>query len=806
MEDITHRSSLRRSPGAFLPASRPARFLAICLAAGTLAGTAGESSTVFRAEKLAEIDASIQKSIQEKNTPGAVLWIEREGVAYHRAYGLRAAVPKPETATEDTIYDAASLTKVVATTPCIMLLIERGRIDLDAPAVTYLPEFKGHGKERITIRHLLTHTSGLRPGLGGSPPWSGMDQAIQLACAQELLNPPGTHFRYSDINFIVLGEIVRRVSGQSLNEFAHAEIFAPLKMLDTGFLPERELIPRIAPTERVDSTMLRGRVHDPTSRRMGGVAGHAGVFTTASDLARYARMHLNQGFLEGVRIFKPETVRLMTTVQSPSGLADRRGLGWDIDSGYSRPRGKVFPRGSFGHTGWTGTCLWIDPFSGTFWIFLSNRVHPNGEGNVLPLEAALGTLVAESVADFNFIYVPGALRGLPPIAKAGPSAGQSTKSPQTPVLNGIDVLEKEKFKPLKGLRLGLITNQTGTDRQRRSTIDLLRDAPGVKLKVLFSPEHGLRGVQDERVGDSVDTATGLPIYSLYGENRRPNPEQLEKLDALVFDIQDIGCRFYTYITTLGYCLEAASQAHLKFFVLDRVNPINGMTIEGPLLTAPPSFTGYHPIPVRHSLTAGELARLYQADRHLEAELTVIPVEGWNRSLYYDETGLPWINPSPNMRSLTEAILYPGIGLLEMTALSVGRGTGTPFEVVGAPYIDDVRLAEALNQLALPGVRFVPIRFTPTASTFKGQACAGVNILLVDRASCRSVDVGLAIARTLHALYPAQFNVEKLNVLLGDKPTLEAVKAGRSLDELHALWSAGLTEFQTRRLKCLLYPE
>ena len=361
----------------------------------------------FHAEKLAEIDATIEKAVAEKKTPGGVFWLERAGAVYQRAYGQRAVEPKPEPMTVDTIFDTASLTKVLATTPAILLLVERGQIKLDARVSTYLPKFLGDGKDDLTIRHLLTHSSGLRPGLNPRP--ESYAGAIQMACEEKVTDKPGVVFRYSDINFIVLGEVARLVAGEGLEEFVLREIYRPLKMNDTRYLPPADWRPRLAPTERGEAGMLLGVVHDPTARRMGGVAGHAGVFSTAADLARFARMMLNGGELEGVRIFKAETVALMTAVQSPPELKTRHGLGWDIDSDYTRLRGKLFPIGSYGHTGWTGTSIWIDPFSKTFWIFLSNRNHPGGQGNILAVRSALGTLAAEAVTGFDFSNVPGAL-------------------------------------------------------------------------------------------------------------------------------------------------------------------------------------------------------------------------------------------------------------------------------------------------------------------------------------------------------------------------------------------------------------
>jgi CubicO group peptidase (beta-lactamase class C family) len=362
----------------------------------------------FHDEKLAAMDALIAQAIAEKKLPGGVLWIERGSVVHSKSFGHRALVPQAEPMSPDTLFDAASLTKVIATTPAIGLLLEQGCLKLDAPVRDSLPEFTGEGRERVTLRHLLTHTSGLRPGLGLVPEWQGAEKALQLACAEKLQAPPGTQFVYSDINFILLGEIVRRVSGEPLDLFAARTIFGPLKMRDTTFLPSAGTRPRIAPTTATNGIYLRGEVHDPTARRMRGVAGHAGLFTTAADLARFARMLLHGGELEGVRVFRPETIGLMTSVQSPGAVTARRGLGWDIDSPYSGPRGRLFPVGSFGHTGWTGTSLWLDPFSRTFVILLSNRNHPDG-GNVVALRSQLGTLAAEAVADFDFENVPGAL-------------------------------------------------------------------------------------------------------------------------------------------------------------------------------------------------------------------------------------------------------------------------------------------------------------------------------------------------------------------------------------------------------------
>ena len=766
-----------------------------------LLATAAALETKFPADRLMEIDDAISQAVTDARTPGAVFRMERNGTVYQKSYGDRMIVPKRELMTEDTIFDAASLTKVIATTSAVMKLVESGKLDVEAPLSRYLPEFTGAGKEAITIRQLLTHSSGLRAGLPPDGDWQGKEAAFRLACAEPLPAPPGKSYRYSDINFILLGLLVEKVAGQPLDVHCRERIFAPLKMKDSGF---RSLEPgdtrRIAPTTLMkDGQPLRGVVHDPTARRMGGVAGHAGLFTTAADLGRFARMMLNGGELDGVRIFKPETVKAMTSVQSPPGLP-RRGFGWDIDSPYAGPRGGIFPVGSYGHTGWTGTRIWIDPFSKTSTIFLSNRNHPDENGSVIPLQHELGTLAARAVEGFDFQKVPGALA--PDPAMRRPPA---RKPKDGPVLNGIDVLKRDSFRQLRGRKIGLITNPTGIDRQRNSSIDLLHAAPGVKLVALFSPEHGIRGDLDhEKIGDTTDEKTGLPVYSLYGERRTPSPEQLAGIDTLVFDLQDIGCRFYTYISTMTNCMEAAGKAKLRFVVLDRVNPI-GPLVEGPLLTAERSFVAAHEIPLRHGMTAGELARLINAERKFGTDLGVIRCEGGPPLRWFDATGLPWRDPSPNMRSLTAATLYPGVGLLEFCKLSVGRGTGTPFELLGAPYVDDLKLAADLNRDAIPGVRFVPVRFTPESSVFKGEECRGVRILLTDRNAFRAADLGLLLAATLHRLHPEELALDRMAKLLGDAATLEAIRTGKPHPEIRALRDRGLAGFLKRREPFLLYP-
>ncbi len=389
------------------------------------------------------------------------------------------------------------------------------------------------------------------------------------------------------------------------------------------------------------------------------------------------------------------------------------------------------------------------------------------------------------------------------LLSAGCKSPRHVPSPTNPVLNGSDILFSRSATLPKGLKVGLITNHTGHTQQRHLTLNLLLKSKDLELKAIFSPEHGLHGTLDRKIDDSTDTKSGLKIFSLYGANRKPTAEQLAGLDALIFDIQDIGCRFYTYISTMGLAMEAAAEAGIRFIVLDRINPIGGQIVDGPIRRGKSQFIAFHDIPVQHGMTVGELAHMFNKERDYNVNLQVIKVEGWSRRMFFDETGQPWTNPSPNMRSLTQALLYPGVGLLE-TALSVGRGTNTPFEIIGAPYIDDVKLARSLNDLKQPGVRFIPIKFTPKASIHKDKTCHGVNIIVTHRDALRPVPLGVEIARVLHQMYPENFPLNKVNRLLCHSDTLSAIKRGDTLSQIQNIWTEDLNHFKRRRSKFLLY--
>ena len=585
-----------------------------------------------------------------------------------------------------------------------------------------------------------------------------------------------------------------------LDVFVRERVFQPLGMRDSMFNPPRALYGRIAPTQ---PATLRGVVHDPTARRMGGVAGHAGLFSTAADLAIFCRMLLDGGAVGSARVLSPLAVERMTSPASPAGEANIRGLGWDVDSSYSSNRGEFLPLGSYGHTGFTGTSLWIDPASRVFVVFLSNRVHPDGRGDVTPLRARVASIVASSLTGLASGIARETVWTRHAFESSIPAV---TRPPMQPVLTGIDVLRAKGFAELKGLNVGLVTNHTGRARDGATTIDLLAAAPGMKLVALFSPEHGIRGVLDAAVPSSVDEKTGLPIHSLYGPTQRPTPEMLNGIDAMVIDLQDIGARFYTYMTTMAYVMEEAAKRKIRVIVLDRPNPIGGVQIEGPALDDTAlGFTGYMTqMPIRPALTLGELGKLFNDERKIGVNLTVIEMRNWVRDAWYDETGLPWINPSPNMRTMNAATLYPGIGAFESTNLSVGRGTDTPFEHVGAPWINGLVLSDTLNAREIPGVRFYPVTFTPASSKFAKEECHGVFILITDREAVRPVRVGVEIASALLKLFPGQLQIDLARRLFGSTDGLERLKAGEDPAALAASWSAAEARWRLLRAKYVIY--
>jgi uncharacterized protein YbbC (DUF1343 family)/CubicO group peptidase (beta-lactamase class C family) len=767
--------------------------------------------------RLAVLDPIINDAVSQQLIPGAILIIGHDGrVVYHKAYGSRAIEPQREAMTLDTVFDCASLTKVIATTTAIMQLWEQGKFRMNDPVAKYLPEFGQNGKQDITIRQLLIHYSGLAPDLDLTKPWEGEETAFQMAFEQAPEWSPGSVFVYSDINFEMLGALVERLSGESLDQYTAKHIFEPLGMKETRFLPPQSWEPRIAPTEEDENHhLLRGVVHDPTARRMGGVAGHAGLFSTADDLAIFT-----QALLDGGRgVLTPATVAKMTAPQQPVNGTVLRGFGWDIDSPFSTNRGELLPVGSYGHTGFTGTSLWIDPTTKTYIVLMTNAVHmnvvpPKQKGNAIALRTEIATAVAAALA-----LDPAQAEKMRLATITGynemQSAARKLAVRNGTVKTGIDVLEETQFAalhPSKGgapRSIGLVTNQTGVDSEGRRTIDVLANVPGISLDAIFSPEHGVTGELDTTdVKNTKDAATGIAVYSVYGAKdaaRRPPVDILKRLDAVVIDLADAGVRFYTYETTVGYFLEAAAKAGIEVIILDRPNPITGSFVQGPVSDeGRESFTNYFPEPPRHGMTLGELARMFNGERHIGAKLDVVAMEDWQRGDWFDSTGVSWVNTSPNLRSLTEGTLYPGVGMIEGTNVSVGRGTDTPFEVVGAPWIKGRELAAYLNARSIQSVRFVPIVFTPSASNFAGERCEGVNLILLDRNTLESPELGIELASALHKLYPNDFKLERMADLLVNQAVFEAIGAGEDPRRIAEDWQERLDSFVRMRENYLLY--
>ncbi|WP_175817418.1 exo-beta-N-acetylmuramidase NamZ domain-containing protein [Burkholderia diffusa] len=680
----------------------------------TLASAAAhaESDTAAAQQQTAAIDEAIAAEIADGHLAGAVVVTgDANGVRVRVARGLRMTGEHIEAMTADTVFDLASLTKPVATAVAIMQLAERGMLSLDAPAARYWPAFVAHGKADITIRQLLAHVSGLPAGVSSSRALRSRAAVLADIVAMTPGAPAGTQVRYSDVNYVVLGEIVERVSHRPLDAWCAAHVFAPLGMASTAFRPPAPLFARVAPTTVRDGRLLRGSVHDPIAAAMGGVAGNAGLFASADDLARFARMLLNGGSLGPVR---------------------------------------VLTRGS---------------------------------------EAAPVT------SSWIATRVPAMAAALAQVARLPASRG--------PVLAGIDVLAASGFAAVAGKRIALVTNHSGFDRFGRRTVDLLAQAPGARLVALFAPEHGLGTDVDETFGDTVDAATGVVVHSLYGDRRRIAPALLADADVLVLDLQDAGVRFFTYLATLGYALEAGAAAHRPVLVLDRPDPLGGDVVGGPVADAgPATFTGYYPLPLQPGMTLGELARLFNDRLHIGAALTVVPMANYVRAMRFGDTGLGWVPPSPNLRDGAAMSLYPETGLIEGAAVSVGRGTETPFGVVGAPWIDGRILAGDLRAMRLDAT-FSTVRFVPAEGPYRGRVCEGVRIERPPGAA-RPGEIGLALALALHRRYPARFRIDAIRASVGSREVADMLEAGRSLDEIERVVVAQDAAFAPERAAFLLY--
>ena len=800
MDAMERAQSVRSSRFAAIVATLAAVLLA-CMQSGRAAPVTNELGPLGAPVPMHDLEAVVAAQIADGNVAGAVVAIgDASGVRERVALGQRSNGPAAEPMTEDTIFDLASLTKAVATATAVLQLAERGRLELDAPASRYWPPFADGGKAHITIRQLLTHTSGLPPGLAAQSELRGPATVLHAIGVMPPIAAPGHRVIYSDLNYVALGEVVHRVSGIGLDAWCAQNIFQPLGMRDTAFRPSHKAIPRIAPTIIRNGRWLRGKVHDPTAAALGGVSGNAGLFSTADDLARFARMLLDGGRLGNHRILQPASVAQLLTPDGSTAVEATRTLGWEVQAPLIPNRYRAPRAGLLQHLGYTGTGLWIDLVTRRFVIVLTSRLYPAERGNAMPLREAALNLVSSTAPLLSGEQI--AARA-PTMADAVISAGSRLPMAVGPVRSGIDVLEASGFAPLAGKRVGLVTNHSGFDAQGRRTIDVLNQAPGVRLSAIFAPEHGIGTDLDARFGDTIDVRSNVVVHSLYGNSKDIPRSALADIDVLVFDLQDAGVRFFTYLATLGATLEAAATAHIPVLVLDRPNPMGGDLVGGPVSdTANRSLTNYVSLPLVHGMTIGELARLLNDQLHIGAALHVVAMEQYDRAMRFANTGLGWVPPSPNLRDFAALERYPDVGLIEGASVSVGRGTSAPFGMVGAPWMDGAAVARELNALDT-GATYTPVHFVPAEGPYHGRSCSGVAIHRTS-ALTRPGRIGLALARVLSVRYPERFKLEAIRTSVGSETVWAMLRDGVSLDAIEHTVIAQTDVFLSERAAYLLY--
>jgi uncharacterized protein YbbC (DUF1343 family)/CubicO group peptidase (beta-lactamase class C family) len=728
--------------------------------------------------KLEAIDRTVHQAMERHEIPGAVVGLSiQDKVVFRKAYGYRSLFPK-KPMLPTTIFDLASLTKPLATGLLALKMMEKGIWTLEEPVSKSWPAFACHGKDSVTIKDLLLHVSGLpvvnrwQDFLQPRATWEA-----KLACTK-LNHAPQTTFSYSDLGYIVLGIAIEKRLGKSLDQAAQELIFKPAELPSLQFFPNnknrlsQQETPGLtfATTEKVEQQWLSGRVHDPRARAMGGVAGHAGLFGQVDDLLLlFQSLLITTNGRTGV--FQSQTVRSMFQEQSAAGHA----RSWLFDRSSWQTNSKVSPEKSWVHTGFTGTAVWIDPIQNITLVVLTNRLHPDGKGNANPVREKIKSIVTQ------------ALRS------------------REPVRAGIDVLKEQQYSMLAHKKIALVTHLAAQTLSGTSSLDELRKVPTLKVSALFVPEHGLDAKQNGALA-SGSKVEHIPVFPLYGKQLRPTKEQLKGIDTLVFDLQAVGTRFFTYVTTLGYLLEASATYSIPMVILDRPNPQGGRHVWGPLLAKDEtSFTGYHPMPVVYGMTIGELGKFLNAERKIHADLTVVPLRNWLRGESWASTQRVWPTPSPNLPNERAAFLYPGLALLEFTNVSVGRGTALPFEQMGAPFINAKEVRSALQKAPEAyGVSIETVDFTPVSGTYAKQQCHGVRLAVSDP-RWDPVAFGLRLAYVLQELYPTAWKSGNLSTLLANRKLVAAIKQKVPLATLKSAWQPESDAFAKKRMKYLLYP-
>lgn len=771
-----------------------------------------------------QLDSIMHSALVGGAAPGAALAVGRYGQIVHmRAYGRIDTASGAAAMTDSTRFDLASLTKVVATTTAAMILEESGLLDLDRPVSFYLPELNAPEKAGITVRRLLAHNSGFRSGAL----WRdarGLSAFLSAINERPLAYTPGDSTIYSDWGLILTGAVVERITGKPLDDFLQQRVWGPLGMRETGFNPlahapiasgadcitgvrmDHPLLPRIAATE-IDTVyrkrLVHGVVHDENACALGGVAGHAGLFSSVRDLSIFARMMLNGGEHAGVRILKPTTIARWTARQGPRSS---RALGWDTPAPGSSA-GRFFSPRSFGHTGFTGTSMWMDPERGLFVVLLTNRVNPTrANTRHEPLRHAIADAVQQSVRDA-------------PVVEWTPAPEPAPRS----VVPGADRLFGEFGHLIRGKRVALVSNHSGRLADGTHLADALHRHRDTRLVALFGMEYNIRSNDYSGPRDAatvIDSATGVPKHNLYGEMHKPTPAMLDSVDVVVFDIQEVGARFYEHINILGFVMEAAAEAGIEVVVLDRPNPITGLKPDGFVTDEAHRyrFGSYARVPVVHALTMAELAQMYNGERYLrggaQAVLHIVPMLAWRRAMWYDETGLAWRKPSPNLLTLSSLLAYIGTCLFEAVNVSEGRGTDHPFEYIGAPWLEHERTVALLNGLGLAGVRFEPIVFTPEQKPYhgrppelSGERVRGVAVRVTDRNAIRPYRVGVAMLWAIHQLHADKlvWNDQVLERLTATPRLKQMITGGMAPQQIFDAWQEEVADFNARSARYRLYP-
>ena len=724
-----------------------------------------------------DLKKALEKAVAMSKSPGAVALVgDSEHVFFEDAVGWRQCIPQTLPASVDTIYDLASLTKPIATTTAILQLRDAGKLDLEQPVSEIIPiaAFRS-----FTIRHLLTHTS----GLPGYALWykeiHDLNEMIQRIAEAGVEWEAGTRRRYSDFGFILLGKIVELTAGDALDAYCTKNIFSPLGMHRTSFVPPKSWQKECAPTEQCPwrKRLIQGEVHDEHASAMGGVAGHAGLFSTVQDLSRFCR-----AFLEG----KVLSEKTLTEVERVGQVASYlwQGLGWQLDPWSCGASGFLPTRRTLGHTGWTGTALWIDRTQNRYAILLSNTCHPSRKNRD---NQTLRQIFFHHVAAHYY-------------------------SGKRNVHTGIDRLAWDYFAPLRGKRIGVLTNHAAVDQMGRSLLDVLRLAPDITIKRLFSPEHGFRGQAE--AGEHVATQTEtIPVVSLYGKRKQPTAEEVSDLDYLIVDLPDIGARYYTYMATMKACMETCAKTHTPMIILDRPNPVGGAMLEGPIATDYGKDVCCAPIPIRHGMTLGELALYFKKTFFSEhsPSLQVIETDNWYRALHYEACSLPWVAPSPNIPDPQTALVYLGTCLCEGLNLNEGRGTETPFRLIGAPWLDAKHVLDTLQPQETLGFELHERTYTPRAipgkashPQYQDEACHGIFITLKEPQKARPLTLAVALIVAMHRFHKNSLKFASFfDTLAGGEGLRTQIQQGKSVLEIQESWTAALAQFDRQRPR--LYP-